>query len=139
MTIQELARYYADMFITAPRENGETYVTLRDSNEDLTTLIRDAHGEMMPNDYKYQFIREALEAVADSDDIDDICLEPAIYYSDLLDWVSSNLTRPTYVDEAVEELGYKDFYNSLMIGQLREKEEILYSVRSSLESLLDSQ
>jgi hypothetical protein len=136
MTIQELARQYADMFITAQRDNEETYLTLRDSNDNLMSLIRDAHGDMMPDDFKYQFIHEALEAIAETDDIDDINLEPDCYNRDLVKWVSSNLIRASAVDEAVENYSYKCFYSALRMGQSAEKEEVLYFVRSSLESIL---
>jgi hypothetical protein len=137
MNIQELARQYADWFETATRSDDTDFIRLKTEDDNIHQLIRNAHGDMMPDDFKYQFIHEALEAIAETDDIDDVCLEPDIYNRDLLKWVSSNLNRPNYVDEAVEELGYKDLFNSLAIGQIREKDEVLYSVRASLEALCE--
>jgi len=137
MNIQELATQYTSWFETATRGDDTDFIRLKTEDENIMQLIRSAHGDMMPDDFKYQFICEALQAISETDDIDDICLEPDCYNRDLLKWVSSNLTRASYVDEAVEEIGYKDFYNSLAIGQLREKDEVLYSVRASLEEICE--
>jgi hypothetical protein len=136
MNIEELAQQYADCFETATRIDGTDFIRLKTKNEDITNLIREAHRNMMPCDIKYQFIHDALEAIAESDDIDDIYLETDIYNSDLLKWVSSNLTRAYYVDEAVGEMGYENFYTSLRDGQLRERDEVLCSVKNSLENIL---
>lgn len=137
MNIHQLARKYANLFVTKERPTGEKFLCVEDKTEDLDNLIRDAHNGMLPDDYKYQFIFEALQAIAENEDLDDICLEPDCYNRDLLKWVSSNLTRASYVDEAVEEIGYKDLYNAIAIGQIKEKDEILYSVRGSLNALCE--
>lgn len=137
MTVQELARQYANWFETATRTDGTDYIRLRTEDEDIKNLIRDAHGDFMPCDIRYQFIHEALEAIAESDDVDDICLEPDCYNRDLLKWVSSNLRRASYVDEAIENSSYENFYSALMLGQSAEKEEVLYSVKASLDALCE--
>lgn len=137
-TIQELAAQYASWFETATRGDDTDFIRLKTEDENIKQLIRAAHNDMMPDDYKYQFIHEALEAIADSDDIDEISLEPDCYNRDLLKWVSSYLTRAYYVDEAVENSAYENFYSALMLGQLTEKEEVLYSVKESLEKILET-
>ncbi len=139
MTIQDLARQYADLFVTKERDNRDKFLCVEDhSNIPLMELIRNAHDEMMPDDYKYQFIHEALEGIAESDDTDDIGIEADIYNSDLLKWVSSNLTRASYVDRAIAEIdGYDNLWQALSNGQYLERYEILHSVISSLESIIE--
>jgi len=142
MTIQELAEKYADMFITAKRDNGETYLSLNEENEDLTQLIRDAHGDMMPDDYKYEYIHNSLEAIAECelhDNIHEISMESDCYNSDLLKWLSSSLSRADYIDEVVNNFGYESFYNTLMLAQQREREDVLRSVIESLIILCEGQ
>lgn len=137
MTIQELATKYLSLFITKTRDNGKKFLCLKDADENLSQLIYEAHNKMLPDDYKYQFIYEALESIAESDDLDCINMEADIYNNDLLNWVSSNLTRADYVDEAVANYEYKDFYTALSYGQLMEKEEVLAYALTSLENILE--
>jgi len=144
MTIQELASHYSKMFIRDIRDDGTEYVkTIDDRPEELTELIYDAHGNMMPDDWKYKFIEESLNQIAETEDEDDLDfpnIEPDIYNSVLLQWLSSNLTRAEYFDEAVEEYGWNDegFYWNLMAAQVKEKEEVYFSVLSSLRKIKEN-
>jgi hypothetical protein len=139
MTIQELATQYASWFETAKRGDDTDFLRLKTEDENIRDLIHSAHGNMMPDDFKYQFIHEALEAISECDeDIENILLEPDCYSKDLLKWVSSNLTRASYVDEVVDQYGYENFYNCLMLAQSEEKQQVLYSVRASLEKICGS-
>jgi hypothetical protein len=70
--------------------------------------------------------------------MEDIVMESDIYNHDLIKWVGSNLTRISYCDDAIEE-GAQGFIGILQCGQLREKEEILYSVRQSLEQIIENE
>jgi hypothetical protein len=142
MTIQELAQQYADIFIYKKRENGESFIALRKDDETLTTLIRNAHGDMLPDDYKYEYVHNALEAITQcelEDDIIDISMEPDCYNSDLLKWLSSNLTRSNYVDETVLNFGYSSLFQTLMLAQQLEREEVLHSVVESLTAICGKQ
>src|ERR1051326_8774615 len=141
MTIQELAQQYADLFVTKTRRDGEKYICVEnnDKSPELMDLIRTAHDGMFPDDYKYQFIHEALEAIAESADEEyiDLMLEPDIYNHDLLKWVSSNLTRASYVDQAVMDgYQYDGLLNTLINGQSYEKNEVLHSVIASLNEII---
>ena len=98
---------------------------------------------MAPDDWKYQFVLEAVVALSEADDPDDIQLEADVYNSELLQWLASHLERAGYVDEAVQEygIGTKDFdlMSCIGLGQLREKEEVLSIVRSYLERKADEE
>lgn len=141
MTIQELARKYADSFETGTRiTSGEKFLMIKEEykdDESLKNLIYDAHDGMLPDDYKYQFIHEALEAIAECSDPDNIQLESDVYNINLLKWVSSHLTRSSYVDETVENWKYTSFFQVLAAAQYEEKREVLSSVRFSLEKILE--
>jgi hypothetical protein len=144
MNIQQLARNYADLFKTGTRlQTGDKflYVKTEEVNEALLNLIRNAHGDMSPDDYKYQFIHEALEAIAESDNPEDINLEPDCYNHALLKWLSSNTIRVNYCNDAIENmLAFKDemdFMAIISMAQSLEKDEVFQSVRASLESIME--
>lgn len=63
-SIQGKAELMLDQFELKVRSNGdEFYNSLKDTRKDwMQDVCREAHGEMMPDDYKYNFIREALFA-----------------------------------------------------------------------------
>ena len=95
MTIQELANRYYKMFIRDTRDDGTEYVkTIDERPEELTELIHKAHGDMMPDGWKYKFIEEAIGRIAETEDEDELdCpeLEPDIYTHDLLECYFSEL------------------------------------------------
>ena len=99
-------------------------------------LIYEAHGGMMPDDFKFRFVAEALSALADSEDTDEARegLEPDVYHGRLLEWVGTNLNRAGYVDEVIEEGGVSDFFSLLQAGQARELDEVFTLVLSALET-----
>lgn len=136
--IQTLAKEVSSMFETKKRDNGKEFYCLKDGAPQwVTDMVYAAHNDMMPDDHKYDFIVEALDAIADSEDVDDITLEADVYNGDLLRWVGSHLERAGYVEDAVKEFGMDansfEFFTALSSGQYLEKQEVLNSVRYSLE------
>lgn len=139
--IATLARYAYGHFTRKTREGGtEFWHTLDGTPEWIKTMCMEAHETMLPEDFKYEFIVEALSALSDHDDADSArdSLEPDIYNSELHRWLSSHLERAGFVDEAVSEYGHADsgIDGDLAQGQLREKHQVFDSVRDSLESFL---
>jgi hypothetical protein len=140
-TIQEFASEASNYMTTDTRPDGSTFWKTTDNCPDwVSDLVRSAHGEMMPDDYLYRWTAYALEAFSSYDDperaIDDI--SPDVYNWDLLNWVSSNLWRMGYVDEAMEN-GAKTLADALMMGQTDEMREVFYSVLESLVSLTETE
>jgi hypothetical protein len=139
--VQKKAINALKWFETKNRDSGESFYSLKDSApQELKDMIRAAHDKMLPDDYKYAYVVDALEAVEAYEDIDNIEseIEADVYNSDLLKWLSSNLTRAEYVDEYVEEFGIsglKDFdlYKIISGGQYLERVEVFNVVRSFLE------
>jgi hypothetical protein len=140
-TVQELATQFRSHFTEDTRANGEKFWKAEyEGMEGLDELIRTAHSDMMPEDWKYQFIVDALEAIAESDDPDSPELEADVYNSDHLRWLSSNLTRAEYVDEWVSNFGIEpskfNLFEAIGGGQWTEREEVYWLVLSSLRELV---
>lgn len=141
-TIQQLAEEARNHFETRTRDNGESFYCAKDdAPEWLEELVQDAHGSMFPDDYRYRFIVEALDAIADNVATDEArdSLEADIYTGSVLAWLASHLGRTGYVEEAAAEYGIgnaREFrlVETIQNGQLAEIHEVFDSVLSSLES-----
>jgi len=132
--------------------NDEAFYCLKDNTSELMQDdFRDLiHGiEFMPDNYRYEtaysIIGNLLEySFNDLDDIRDI--EPeicdsliSIYNHHLTNWLSSNLKRQRFCNEALElELGNsRDINSILQAGQYLEAQEIFNGVLAYLEKNLD--
>jgi hypothetical protein len=144
--LQALATEVLTYFETATRtSNGAEYHRTKDGAPQwVKDMCWAAHesGGMMPDDWRYGFIVEALGALEDNEDPDEIAMEADIYTSELTDWLGSRADRYAFCDEAMEEFGmeWKDLENGtwtlLALGQRREKDEVLAAVRGFLEEKL---
>jgi predicted DNA-binding protein len=142
VTVQELADEYYKNFEKKKRDNGEEFWVKKDgAPEELGELVREAHGDMFPDDYKYEFIEEALARISETEDensLESPELEPDVYTHDRLKWLSSNLGRPYYVDEAIKDFGKADtIIDDIGMGQLKEKEEVYFAVLQGLKKILE--
>jgi hypothetical protein len=141
-TIESVADEAYRAMERATREDGSQYVRLRDdAPEWVRTMVYDAHSDILPDDWRYATIRDAIEAIMDSGDDEDRSHEFAddadVYNSDLLAWVGSHGSRPGYVDEARDELGEpRDFYHGLQMGQYLERAEVYDAVLEAISSRL---
>jgi hypothetical protein len=141
--LQKLAGETRGFFHSIKRGEDSVWVTTDDRPDWVQTMCHEAHGDMMPDDWRYEFIVEALTELEDTEDADDINLEADIYTHDLTAWLHSRADRYSYCDEAFEEYGAdpKQFPNPMISllqwGQVREKEEVLNAVRSFLESRIE--
>lgn len=144
--IVTLAKKVSEAFETRTRDNGERFTALKaGSPEWMTDLCREAHGDMMPDDWRYETIYETVERIADCDedsDRDSIFdevqseLEADVYNMDRCKWLASHLDRAGYVDDAVNCYGHSkehSIFEEIGWGQVAEKEEILVQVLNFLE------
>lgn len=125
--------------------NGAEFVKLADGSpkwmQDLCFAAH-ADGAMLPDDWRYEFIESACDALSDHDDEDDArdSIEPDIYNGELCAWLASNLNRMGYCDEAIEEYGeFKSIASLMAFGQLSEKREVFEQVLSFLREHVESQ
>jgi hypothetical protein len=145
MTIQELAAEARSYFELYERKENETIWVLKDGRPDwIQRLAYTAHGDMLPDDTRFDYIVAALDAIEEAEDLDEIQVEADIYTHDLTAWIHSRVDRYAYCDEALEEYGPCDpkdgsspMITLLIWGQVKEREEVLSSVRQSLEERLE--
>ncbi|MCP5468559.1 MAG: hypothetical protein H7A32_04745 [Deltaproteobacteria bacterium] len=125
------------------RDNGEEIYTLQaGAPQELKDLVYAAHGDFLPDDFRYETIHSALCAFADchfDEELDEIKVEADIYNHELLKWLSSNLNRIGYCDDAIVEFGLQsnDLMTLITYGQRMEIDEIVASVRESLIELCE--
>jgi hypothetical protein len=108
----------------------------------FTDLCHHAHGDLMPDDCRYEFIQDALSALADGAGEDGIDLDALYpYTADRLDWLASHLDRPGYCDEAAADAGGPpgEILTLVAWGMDRELREVFDLVRSKLEEIAEEQ
>lgn len=150
MTIQDLAGEASAAFVRKRRSSSKKAIWCtkdehhKEPSENrcwICRMIWHAHseGEYLPDDWRYEFIVEALAAFSDHDDpesaIDNI--EPDVYNSELLAWLSSNLNRSGYCDEVMHEYPGHDLMATIGLGQAAEKREVYQLVLEALQERLE--
>lgn len=137
---QKKAAKWLTYFKTKKRDNGDKFYVLSDKRpQELYDLVYKTHDGMLPDDYKYEFICDALYRIMEYEDLDTAAdeIDADCYTSDLLKWVGSNLTRAVYVEEAVKEFGCEskdfDLFKVIAWGQVQEKREVFSMVRNAVE------
>ncbi len=139
-SIQTLASTTRALFVEKSRNDGAKFWSYDHNSPDvpawLQPLCFEIHGDISPDDHKYRFIVEALDALAECDDPEDADVEADIYNHELTTWLGSHGYRPGYCDEALEELGgdFESTIQLLQLGQYAEKREVLDTVRACLEA-----
>jgi len=127
-TIQAIAREFSGYFETRIRDNGDKFICLQDNAPDWAQdVCREAHdspiaGLFMPDDYRYELINICLEKIAECDSEDELNdapynIEAPVYTYDLLQWLASDIHRPSFVDAHREEMGTT---NNDIMGQIRD-------------------
>jgi hypothetical protein len=139
-----IAQSIADAFTTGTRTDGTEYVFLADGHPDwMRDIMHAAHGDMLPDDYRYSMIRECISSLTDRDpdDWEDDVIEIAdglvdVYNHARVKWLESSLARGAYCDDALEEgLASADsgIYAIIGIGQYMEYREILGALIQAIE------
>lgn len=129
-TIQSKATAALEWFERKQRGDERIWVTKDGKPEWVVDMCREAHdaGDMFPDDLRYEYIEEALCALSEAGEADDIEIEADIYTHDLTAWLHSRADRPGYCDMAQEEgLIPEDagMWQRLGAGQYMEKREVL--------------
>ncbi len=139
-SIEQDATEAARWFETATRTDDSRYVRIKDdAPEWVTDLAHEAHGDMFPDDWRYQCISAVLDHLAEGGDPDDAHefadSHVDVYTSNRLAWLSSNLTRAGYCDEAADEFGAEglDIIERIGLGQYMEASEVFSAVVSWFE------
>lgn len=138
ITLETLAAEANRMLTSKTRGDRRIVVPVDDAPEWFTDLCHHAHGDMMPDDWRYEFIEDALcqleNGEEDARDVDDAYP----YTHDRLNWLASRADRSGYVDEAASELGRPDtFDGEIALGMWWEMREVLGLVREKLEERIE--
>ena len=144
-TIKQLAEQMSQAFEGRTRDNGAEFRALKDrSPEWMTTVCRKAHddADMLPDDWRYQFISECVNAISEHEGADeDIAeavntIEADVYTSELTGWLHSRVSRIEWMDQASEAYGKFDTISDhLQMAQSMEKEETFFQVLQALRDL----
>ena len=142
--------------VLATRTDGTEYRLLREDcplHDDLQTIVRDAHNDELPNDWRFSMIYNLCHAFLDysqpqpqmftADDYRDCIgkivenhVETGTYA--LLTWLSDNVSRCCFDDEGAwssDDLGS----NIADLAQRRQREEIewmAHSILAGVEALV---
>lgn len=147
-TLIALATEMSRAFETAERTNGEKFKRLKDDSPQwMTDIVHAAHGDMLPDDWRYSMVEDAVDAIANlADDADEDAIieardtiEADIYTHALTGWLHSRNDRYAYCDDAMEDYGHikADLCAILSMGQQREKQEVFDQVLEALRELAD--
>jgi hypothetical protein len=98
----------SDYFVSGTRDNGETFVTLRDDRPEwLQDAVRDAHRGTLPNDWTYAECLAAVEAydesaIADDEMHDHVDARVDVYTKDLYQWAAAMCLTDTWSEAEAE-------------------------------------
>lgn len=141
--IKAIANYALSRFEGATRDNGEFFYRVRRHSEELPTpewvndLVINAHGDMMPDDWRYAMIRDVLDAIDDCEDIDEISIEPSIYTSDLCRWLGSDSMRfGGYVADVFKDQDFADISEVIQAAMSLEYDEIIGLVVEFIRNMI---
>lgn len=146
--MQKAAGEAFEAFETRKRREGErdeeSFVSLKDNAPQwVKDAVYSAHGDFLPDDWRYDKIQDAFGAIhdasedADTTEVGDEFADGAVdaYTHARLQWLASNLNRPGYCDEAREEglIGEdSDLVQQIGMGQYMEAREIWGAVLEAL-------
>ena len=139
-TVADLAAEANKLLVRSPDKKSDTtcgpmILPVDGAPDWLTDLCREAHGDMFPDDWRYEFIEDALTDLEnDDDEAPDLdTLYP--YTADRMNWLASNLNRPGYCDEAAEEFGIESekVLDLIAWGMTQEIRETFDLVKGFLE------
>lgn len=140
--VADLAGELNDKLVHDTRADGVRFVKLADdAPEWMEQACRKAHGDMMPDDWRYDFIEDCAQALME-DDAEDApdAGDMYPYNADRCRWLASNLNRGGYCDTAMEEFGgdVGGIFNVLGLGMQEEMREVFDLLKSQLEEWADS-
>ena len=145
----------SECLTTETRQDSSTYIALNESpkwdsiREELTSIVRAAHFNEMPNDWRFQTVDSIATTLADMPDSADWSVQNFqeeshevadslvdVYTSDLLAWVSENIRRHQWDDEGIAQ-PTTDIVELIKLRQFEEIESMVHAVLNQVESLLD--
>lgn len=140
MTVQQLAQQLNRAFTRAVRQDGTTYIKLRNGSPGwMNDVIRECHCGRLPNDRVYSLIEQAAEYLANytGSDLTEAInyFEPDPYYYDLAEWLQTPY-HWEYAEQAHDEYGtFETLADWIEAAQRCQFEEIGNELIAELERL----
>jgi len=135
MRIQDVALEAKKYFkCVESRDSNTIWRTVDNPPENIIKLVKAAHEEYLPDDYKYRFIVEALEGLSCCRSIEDLEVTPDSEPQMLTGWLHSKINRLHYMTRALAESNPDDSLKLLKTAQSIEKKEVLDLVIRQLQS-----
>ena len=146
-SIRECARIMVNAMVHKTHENGEEFVSVREEiSENLKTvlqeIIRRAHGDMLPDNFKYKMIFEVSSNLRDLDMRDFEEFQPEeladVYTHQLTAWLASHTARTEYANESLDMAGPgAPMFDILLTAQGLEYREVFEKLVLGFEDWLE--
>lgn len=143
-TIQQLAKEVINNMVYD--EEKKIYHQIKPGEPQwIQDMIHACHYQgMLPDDYVFEWVYQFCEEISNLDENEDprdIEVHADTYTHDLLKWLSSNLSRLDFVEDALDDSygGKCDLALMIGIGQEKEMDEVLWTVIERLEDRLDEE
>jgi trans-aconitate methyltransferase len=142
-TVSELAGELSNALESKTRDSGATFLCLaKDSPQWMTDVIRKVHGDKLPDDTTYDFIKRAACQLADvQEDDPDACteaiesMESDVYTNDLTGWLHARVDHVYFLTQALEEFEPKDGFFALQQAQNIHIREVGHALLAELAAL----
>ncbi len=127
--LSDIAKDARRFFTQKAHKPDETFYCMGEltASEDwIKDMVHAAHGDMLPDDYKYEFIVGALDILSSEGDPERAVesIEPDVYTANLTKWLASNNSRLEYLDQVLEDNGGVSAFDALAYAQLNEAVEV---------------
>lgn len=76
-------------------------------------------------DSVHEFLYEALTAIVENDDLENVSLQADVYTSDLTSWLAECVNHVDYITRAIEEFNVPDGFSALETAQSLAKQDVL--------------
>lgn len=129
--------------------NGMEYKDIRNgiwinTNDTYQEFFHHAHGDMLPDDFRYKMIHDILCNMVDDDDdedpIDMLNSLVPVYTDKLTAWLYSSTSRLSYCDQYLEEYGeISDTISLLSGGYMMELQEVYALINEWLDENTDEE
>jgi hypothetical protein len=146
-TVHELAGAMLGRLETAIRFTGSEFIVLKRGSpewmRETSEMAFNAVFQLSGDDYAWQFLAEALTALAKSTDPGEATIDDHELFHDRVEWLASDPSRATWCDAYTEEAitqvgGGTSLAEILREGMWREKQAILDATRTRLAWLAEN-
>lgn len=112
------------------------------TNDTYQEFFHHAHGDMLPDDFRYKMIHSILQEMDDNEEYEDLNIDDLIpiYTNELISWLDSSISRLSYCDQYLEEFWQvSDTIHLLSGGYMMELNEVYYLINEWLDENIEEE